>query len=73
MKKAAFIRGLQTFASRRETPSTIIYDNFKTFKTVKAKRFFANKGVTNVRLRLAKKHIGKSFLTFEELQASVLN
>jgi len=55
MKKAAFIRGLQTFASRRETPSTIIYDNFKTFKTVKAKRFFANKGVTNVRLRLAKK------------------
>jgi len=44
MKKEAFIRGFQRFASRRGMPSTIIHDDFKIFKAVKVKRFLSHNG-----------------------------
>lgn len=42
----AFIRGFKRFISRRGTPTQVIHDNAKTFRSTLVKRYFATIGVT---------------------------
>ena len=82
MKIPAFLRALKRFIARRGIPDSITSDNFKTFKSIEVKKFCLNNKIDQKfiipasplwegfykRLVRSQKVMGKSLVTYEELQ-----